>query len=265
METFLHTRIHLIVFFPFTFFFFIIFFLLQFNYDALVTDFLGDQLMGTSSCQRMARVNLFLMGDNRWLEFDSYPPPSTELTLFLDQNMNLSPGRPAESSIVASVFSDPRNPVTDPFASDYGAHDYSDLLRAKDNRLAVFSIDLQEDLIVVGHLEVSITFSTDAKSLDIWTRVYDNGRNLCQPGCDLQRWTCRESDNQAVHTLLLRDMVTANAFKKGSTLQLAISGSWAPHFSVNLQTGESEHFAAVSVPANFQILSASFIKLPVIK
>lgn len=96
---------------------------------------------------------------------------------------------------MASVFSDPRFPVKDPFASSYGAHDYSELLNRKDDRVAVFTLELEEDLVIVGFIKVSISFRTSAKSLDLWTRIYDNGRNICQPGSDLQVGKNGEKEN----------------------------------------------------------------------
>jgi hypothetical protein len=46
----------------------------KFVYDDLVINFLGHFLIGGGYSIPQSRVNVFLMGKNEWLEFESWPP-----------------------------------------------------------------------------------------------------------------------------------------------------------------------------------------------
>ena len=47
--------------------------------------------------------------------------------------------------------------------------------------------------------------------------------------------------------------MTGNTFRKGHRLRLVVCGSFFPHFSRNLQTGELETVSAVSRPARIHV------------
>jgi putative CocE/NonD family hydrolase len=238
---------------------------LEFVYDDLVVDFLREQLVGVVPGQRssvpVAPVNIFQMGDNRWLRFDSWPPPTEAKRIFLRPDKTLGEEAVAPAVVVASVASDPARPVTDPFASEYGAHDYSRFFAETEptGRIAVFRLLLDRDWPVAGYVRIAIHFSTSAPSLDIWARVFDSGINLAHPGAEMKRWHRSQPP-----VIVVDHLVTANNFKRGHELQLMVSGSFAPHLSVNLQTGESEIHSFASAPAAFEILSSSHIELPVL-
>ncbi len=238
---------------------------LQFVYDDLVIDFLREQLIGVvpgaSSNVPAAPVNVFLMGDNRWLHFDSWPPPTATRRLHLCPDKKLAEEAFVPVAAVASVASDPTRPVTDPFADAYGAHDYTAFFAETEptGGIAVFRLRLAQDLPVVGHVRITIHFRTDAPSLDVWARVFDNGINLAHPGAEVKRWQCAQPP-----VITVDHLVTANNFKQGHELQLMVSGAFAPHLSVNLQTGESEIHSSAAAPATFEVLSSSYIDLPVL-
>lgn len=56
----------------------------QFIYDDLVLNFLGRHLWDQND-ERISPVNLFLMGENRWLQFNSWPPPCHYMRFALAQ------------------------------------------------------------------------------------------------------------------------------------------------------------------------------------
>ncbi len=79
------------------------------------------------------------------------------------------------------------------------------------------------------------------------------GRRLLEPG--------------AVYELRLPNLLTANLFAAGHRLRVQVSATFAPHFSTNLQTGESEVTGAVAEPATIRIHHGpehpSRVRLPV--
>jgi predicted acyl esterase len=72
-----------------------------------------------------------------------------------------------------------------------------------------------------------------------------------------------------IYELRLSNLLTANLFAPGHRLRVQISATFAPHFSRNLQTGESEVTSSVSQPASIRIHHdaghASRLHLPVVE
>jgi len=67
------------------------------------------------------------------------------------------------------------------------------------------------------------------------------------PGLDVLRASYRNSSLKLelltpgkIYELKLDRLLTSNVFKKGHKIRVQISGAFFPHFSRNLQTGESE-------------------------
>jgi hypothetical protein len=86
-------------------------------------------------------------------------------------------------------------------------------------------------MTVAGTVVLTLCFRTTAASFDFWARLLDDGWSLMHPGASVQRWS-RPANAPAdeVFELVLR-MVTCNTFKQGPTVQVLLSGSFAPWFS----------------------------------
>jgi putative CocE/NonD family hydrolase len=133
---------------------------------------------------------------------------------------------------------------------------------------------------VAGAMRAVVFASCDCRDFDLWARVYDvhpDGRfmKLMTPGQDLIRASYREpgSGRQLpepgrIYELRLPNLLTANLFAPGHRLRVQVSATFAPHFSRNLQTGESEVTASASQPATIRIHHdaryASRIELPIV-
>jgi uncharacterized protein len=95
------------------------------------------------------------------------------------------------------------------------------------------------------------------------------------PGLDVLRASYRNGSQkpellqreQIVHLNLDR-LLTSNVFKAGHRIRVQISGAFFPHFSRNLQTGESEIHARKMQVGHIRIYSdrehASRIVLPLV-
>jgi len=72
-----------------------------------------------------------------------------------------------------------------------------------------------------------------------------------------------------IYRLELNRMLTSNTFLKGHRIRVQISGAFYPHFSRNLQTGESEIYSADMKAGQLTIHHdaghASRIMLPVVR
>ncbi len=241
------------------------------DYDELVLDWMDRYVRGIENgVDEQAPVRYFLMGENRWHEAESWPPESVEtLDLFLVGGA--SPGdhgslerHPADQGAKATAFvSNPAEPVSDPYA-EFGPHDYAALAGRHD--LAIFdTAPLAADLTVVGAMKAEIYLSCDCRDLDLWVKVLDvaaDGRafNLMSPGSDVQRASYRELEKGrqllepgTIYKLELPRLITGTVFRQGHRIRVQISGSFFPHFSRNLQTGELETRSAQLKPARITI------------
>jgi putative CocE/NonD family hydrolase len=120
-------------------------------------------------------------------------------------------------------------------------------------------------LRVAGAIEAVIYASCDCRDFDLWVRVFDvhpDGRamNLMSPGNDVLRASYRQRargrqliEPGTIYELRLQNLLTGNRFAPGHRIRVQVSGSFAPHFSRNLQTGKSETRDSVSQRATISI------------
>jgi putative CocE/NonD family hydrolase len=140
---------------------------------------------------------------------------------------------------------------------------------------------MREDTEVTGPIRAEMYVSADVKDFDLWVRLLDvapdgTAFNLMSPGLDELRASYRDETVQPklveagkIYRLELNRMLTSNTFLKGHRIRVQISGAFYPHFSRNLQTGESEIYSAEMKVGQFTIHHdtgrASRIVLPVVR
>lgn len=228
------------------------------DYAELILRFMDHYVRGLDNgVDREPRVRTFVMGENVWRSADVLPLPGTQaLTLYLAPGgkltVRLPPTPPDSSQPSSSAFlSDPAKPVIDPYGTSPGAHDYRALATRPD--VFVFETEpLAQRLRVVGPVEVEMFLSADAPDADLWVLLEDvrpdgTAWNLSSPGTDVLRASDREGGTAPkllepgeIVTLRLPNLRTGNLFEKGHRIRVVLCGSFMPHFSRNLQTGESE-------------------------
>ena len=253
------------------------------DYDDELLDFFDRHLRGVENRYAdVAPVRYFLMGENRWHEAGEWPPAGVDIhTMWLaaaDDGPLLDDAPPPEAPSQSSFVADPEEPVRDPVDAP-GPQDYR-RLAARDDLLTFDSAPFTNATAVVGAIEAVIFASCDCRDFDLWARLYDvypDGRvmNLMTPGQDMLRASYRDPEAGRellepgrVYELELTNLLTANRFAPGHRLRLQVSASFAPHYSTNLQTGESEATGAASRPATIRIhhddAHASRLRLPVL-
>jgi putative CocE/NonD family hydrolase len=243
------------------------------DYDETILRFMDRYVRGLGNgVDREPAVRAFVMGENAWREADRWPLPGTvRKTLVLDDvSMAKHPGSLAwgeapQSHGFSSFLSDPAHPVTDPYATDAGAHDY----RALPDRADVVTFEtapLEGDLRVVGPITAEIHVSTEvAKDVDIWVKLFDvapDGTtfNLMSPGLDVVRASARDGAGRrrrlrpgSVYPIRFESLMTGNTFRTGHKLRVVVCGAFFPDFSRNLQTGASEIVSAASRPDRISV------------
>ena len=255
------------------------------DYDDVVLDFLDQQLRGVDSGFDPNRpVRHFVMGANEWRSDTRWPPAESRIeSLYLavaEDGRRVLQSEPSMSKPSRSAFTaDPQHPVVDPYDA-FGPHDYRQL-QARTDLLTFDTAPLQEDMLVSGAITAEIHASCDCRDFDMWVRlldVYPDGRtiNLMSPGNDVLRASYRDAakgrqllEPDRVYRLRLPALMTSQLFARGHRIRVQISASFAPHFSRNLQTGESEVVAAESRVAHITIHhgdgGASRLLLPVVR
>jgi putative CocE/NonD family hydrolase len=237
------------------------------DYAELILRFMDRYVRGLDNgVDREPRVRTFVMGENAWRSGDAIPLAGTQpLALYLAAGGQLAsrlvPAAPDSSS---AFVSDPAKPVIDPYGTKPGAHDYRALARRKD--VLVFETEpLAEPLRVVGAIETEIFLSGDAPDADLWVLVEDVGPdgtawNLSSPGTDVLRASDRDGgpapkllEPGQIVAMRLPNLRTGNLFAKGHRVRVVLCGSFMPHFSRNLQTGESETRSGKMRPATIRI------------
>jgi putative CocE/NonD family hydrolase len=256
------------------------------DYDELILRWMDRYVRDVQNgVDREKRVRIFVMGKNVWRDEDTWPLPRTNTqTYYLRSESNTArlarlnqtpPDRPGRYN---EFFSDPAHPVTDPYAA-YGAHDYRAFAGRKD--VLVYDTDpLLTDTEVTGPIRAEVFISADVPDVDLWVRLLDvapdgTAMNLMSPGLDVLRASYRNEKLQPellkpaeIYRLNFDHLLTSNLFRAGHRIRIQISGAFFPHFSRNLQSGESEVTSSRMCPAHIRIYHEpdhpSRIELPII-
>jgi uncharacterized protein len=256
------------------------------DYDELILRWMDRYVRGMQNgVDHEKPVRLFVMGKNVWRDEDAWPLARADRrTYYLRSESNsarfarLNQSTPDRAGRYNEFVSDPAHPVTDPYTA-YGAHDYRSLAGGKD--VLVYDSDpLPADTEVTGPIHAEIFISADVPDVDLWVRLLDvapNGTawNLMSPGLDVLRASYRNEKPQPellkpgeIYRLNLDHMLTSNVFRAGHQIRIQISGAFFPHFSRNLQSGESEVTSSRMCPAHVRIYHEpdhpSHIDLPVV-
>ena len=252
------------------------------DYDATVLDWMDHYLRGIDNrVDKRSAVRYYVMGADLWRDSPVWPPPSTPTNFYLSA---ASPGRPGVLSDIkskagfSSFVSDPTQPITDRFAEQSGAHDYR-YLAEREDLLTFDTKPLSSDTELTGAIDSLIYLSCDCSDVDVWVRLYDvapDGAvwNELSPGIDVQRASQRDITRGRqllrpgeIYEISVKGPVTSNVFKRGHRIRVQISGAFAPYFSRNLQTGDSETVSATPRKATIRIYHdqthASHVVLPV--
>ncbi len=256
------------------------------DYDELILRWMDRYVRNIQNgIEQEKPVRLFVMGMNEWRDEDAWPlARAATQTYFLRSESNsarfarLNRTEPDRAGRFNEIVSDPEHPVTDSYTA-YGAHDYRALAGRQD--VMVYDSDpLLADTEVTGPIHAEIFISADVPDVDLWVRLLDvapdgTALNLMSPGLDVLRASYRNEKDKPelltpgeIYKLNLDRMLTSNVFRAGHQIRIQISGAFVPHFSRNLQTGESEITSSAMHLARVKIFHEpdhrSRIDLPVI-
>jgi MYXO-CTERM domain-containing protein len=232
------------------------------SYGAAQLDWFNWCLKGHSTgADTWPAVLYYLMGDvddpdgpgNEWRDSDSWPPPeSAEQAWYLHPDGVLSPSGPSAQSLSASIVSDPADPVPSVCGANLtmaaGPCDQAPQVESRPDVLVFSSAVLPSAVEIAGRVWARLFFSADVPDCDLAVRlsdVYPDGRSMLVLDGILR---ARHRDGFEAESLLESGQVyegfvdlwsTAIAFAPGHRIRISISGSNAPRFDPNPQTGEA--------------------------
>lgn len=203
-----------------------------------------------------APVRIFLMGANRWLDFESWPPPdAVEAELFfraarggdgpLGNERGLSTNAPKGAESADSFEYDPARPTPSLHRGlDVGPKDHRPI---EDGILTYTSEPLQEDLVAIGPVRAVLFAMSSAADTDWVVRLCDvwpDGRVMSV--CDgILRARYRNSLGQpelmqpgTIYEFDVSMKATAQVFAAGHRIRVHVASSEFPRYDRNLNTGE---------------------------
>lgn len=216
-----------------------------------------------------AEAKVFITGENRWREFDSWPPKDLEETeFFLDDEGSLTLSTPSPDGKESDEYvSDPAKPV--PYTSEIRIRRSVEYM-AEDQRFAARRPDvlvyqtepLENDVTIVGRMAPEIYLSTTGTDSDLVVKVIDvfpenapemdtdeqylnvpmGGYQMLVRG-EVMRAKYRESYSNpeplkpGEATLVRFDMPDiAHTFRRGHRIMVQVQSSWFPLVDRNPQT-----------------------------
>jgi putative CocE/NonD family hydrolase len=256
----------------------------EFDEDTIMFDWYDYLLQGKQNLYATDKpVRIFVMGENKWRQEDSWPlqrAVPTSFFLHSDGKANSVSGEGSLSASAAhfeeadSFIYDPANPVPTvggPLCCDTahlapGPRDQRQV-ESRPDVLVYSTPPLDQDLEVTGPVTLDLFAKSSAVDTDFTAKLVDvwpNGfaQNLTE---GILRASFRESTSGApkpivpgkVYEYKIDLWSTSNVFLKGHSIRLEVSSSNFPRFDRNLNTGKDASTDSTFVKATNTIIHDS--------
>jgi putative CocE/NonD family hydrolase len=219
------------------------------DYNAIRLPWFDHWLRGArNAVPEEPRVQLFVMGENLWRTADTYPWPGTrETPWYLHDAGRLTPEAPGGAEGADGYRYDPDDPVPTVGGATLnipgGAFDQRPI---EGRCLTYTSAPLERDLTVIGDVRCVLHAMSTAPDTDFVVRLTDvHPDGFSRLLCDgILRARYRDSGSRPgplapgqVYELTVDLWATANTFRKGHRIRVAVTSSSFPRFDRNLNTG----------------------------
>ena len=199
-----------------------------------------------------SRVKLFVMGVDRWREYEEWPPPEARpVDFFLADAGVLSDERSGSDQTWEYIY-DPADPVPTAGGAQiptlWGFSGPTDQ-RVLNNRPDILHFEtgpLPTDTDVIGYIHATLFVRSTAVDTDFTAKLIDvHPDGTAQVLCDgIIRMRYRASLQQAelmepgqIYEVEINMAATANVFRAGHRIRLDVSSSNFPRFDRNTNTG----------------------------
>lgn len=192
----------------------------------------------------VAPVRLYMLGAERWLELENWPPPVTDNVYFLDHHQRLSSSPPDDDSASVSYQYNPMDPTPSiggaTLHPQAGQQD-NQAIEARSDVISYTTDVLQETIEIIGTVVVTLFVSSSLKYTDVVARLCDvdeNGRSLNVTD-ELVRLHLPDAEPNTKQKLEIPLWPTAYRFTKGHRIRLQIASAAHPKWNRNLGTGDA--------------------------
>jgi putative CocE/NonD family hydrolase len=190
-------------------------------------------------------VRLFVMGEEAWRDFDSWPPPGYAPRRFhLRHDGALSTEEPSESEPDRYRYdpADPTPAVGGVRMVRGSARVDNAKLEARPDVLTYTTAPLDRDVEVIGEVGAEIWFRSSLPHADVFVRLCDvDGRGRSVNVCD---GLTSLSDADEISRATVRLWSTAHRFRRGHRIRVQVSSGAFPRYARNPGTGEPHATAA---------------------
>ncbi|SFW90759.1 CocE/NonD family hydrolase [Amycolatopsis australiensis] len=235
--------------------------------------FLRAHLLGDRTFLQRAPVRLFLQGANSWLDFESWPPPSTATASHLRPIGGLGEAVIGEARPTRFTYdpADPTPAVGGPLLTGEWKQRDNQAVEARPDVLVFTGEPLPSDLDVIGDVTATVHVRTELPHADVYVRLCDVdtsgvSRNVTD-GILRLRPGFPPADGEGVVTAQVTLDPTAYRFRRGHRLRVQVAGGAFPRFARNHGTDEPVTSAVAGKPNRFEIFHdatrPSKITLPV--
>ena len=201
-----------------------------------------------------APVRLFVMGEEAWRDFASWPPPGYAARRFHLQPGGALSGEPPRDWPPDRYRYDPADPTPAAggvrLSGTVGRVDNS-ALEARDDVRTYTTDRLDRDAEVIGEVSAEIWFRSSLPHADVFVRLCDvdprgRSRNVCDGLVSL-------SGADEVSCAPVRLWPTAHRFKAGHRIRVQVSSGAFPRYGRNPGTGEARATATTLRPAGQEV------------
>ncbi|MFI1212943.1 CocE/NonD family hydrolase [Streptomyces sp. NPDC020802] len=195
-------------------------------------------------------VRLYVMGEETWCDFESWPPTGYAPQRFHLHSGGVLTGEPPTGSEPDHYHYDPADPTPAVggvrMVKDCGRVDNTGL-EARPDVLTYTTPALEQDVEVIGEVSAEIWFHSSLSHADVFVRLCDvdpAGRswNICDGLVSL-------TDADAPRCATIQLWPTAHCFKRGHRIRVQVSSGAFPRFARNPGTGERRATATTLLAA----------------
>lgn len=182
---------------------------------------------------RSPNVHYLLTGANIWRDAPTWPPPTTQHTLYLSGGNKLTYDEPSMGPRLSSSFTFDHLHPTPTIGGNLllqGGNADDTALATRSDVLTFTSDPLDATLEVLGQIIVELTHSSDTPNVDLWVRVSEvnsNGRSQ-----SVTETYQRLDSTRTYDKVVLGLDNCAHRFSKGNCVRVMIAGSSWPRYAL---------------------------------
>lgn len=192
-----------------------------------------------------ARVRLYVMGEEDWRDFESWPPKGyapQHFYLHADRTLSMRPSTDSEPDRFRYDPAKP-TPAVGGIRLNGGGRVDNGALESRADVLTYSTSVLDQDIEVIGEVSAQIWFHSSLCFADVFVRLCDvddlgRSHNICDGLVSL-------TDADEICCAKVQLWPTAHLFKRGHRIRVQVSSGAFPRYARNTGTGEPHATATI--------------------